>query len=126
MVAMVLEFMVVISPLLSFAIGLCIHFKVVNEIGFEELAPMKGIIDSLGGGLLLRLGDEDWVMGVRSMRLCHLFKTFRLACPLMDFSLSKTTSHCIVACSKLSSLEAPIFNFFKVSYSQVFNISSTN
>jgi hypothetical protein len=57
MVAMVLEFMVVISPLLSFSIGPCIYFKVVNKIGFEELAPMKGVIDSLGGGLLLGLGD---------------------------------------------------------------------
>jgi len=89
----------------------------VNEIGLEELSPTKGVVDSLGGGLLLGLGDEDWVMGVRSIRLCHLFKTFRLACPLMDFSLSKTTSHCNVACSKLSSLEVPIFNSFKVSHS---------
>jgi hypothetical protein len=74
MVAMVLEFMVVISPLLSFAIGPCIYFKVVNKIGFEELASTKGVIDSLGGGLLLGLGDEDWVVGVQSMRLCHLFQ----------------------------------------------------
>jgi hypothetical protein len=76
MVAMVLKFTVVISPLLSFAIRPCIYFKMVNEIGFEELAPTKGLVDSLGGGLLLGLGDEDWVMGVRLMRFCHLFKTF--------------------------------------------------
>jgi hypothetical protein len=76
MVAMVLEFMIVIFPLLSFTIGPCISFKVINKIRFEEPAPTKGVVDSLGGGLLLGLGDEDWVMGVRSMRFCHLFKTF--------------------------------------------------
>jgi hypothetical protein len=47
---------------------------VVNEIGFEELASTKSVIDSLGGGLLLGLGVEDWVVGVQSMRLCHPFQ----------------------------------------------------
>jgi hypothetical protein len=28
-------------------------------------------------------------MGVRSMKLSHLFKTFQLACPLMNFTLDK-------------------------------------
>jgi hypothetical protein len=35
------------------------YFKVVNETRFKELAPTKGVVDSLGGGLLLGLGDED-------------------------------------------------------------------
>ncbi len=109
--------MAVISPLLSFAIGPCIYFKMVNDIRLEEPSPTKGVVDSLGGGLLLGLGNEDWVMGVWSMKLCHLFKTFQLACPLMDVNLSKTTSHCNVACSKLSSLGVPIFNSFKASHS---------
>jgi len=58
MVAMVLEFMVAISPLLSFALRPCISpgvvngigFEgVVNGIGFEELASTKGAFDSLRG-----------------------------------------------------------------------------
>jgi hypothetical protein len=51
MVAMVLEFMVIISPLLSFALRPCISLEVVNEIGFEKLAPIEGTYDSLRGRL---------------------------------------------------------------------------
>jgi hypothetical protein len=49
MVAMVLEFMVAISPLLSFALRPCISPGVVNGIGFEELASTKGAFDLLRG-----------------------------------------------------------------------------
>jgi hypothetical protein len=49
MVAMVLEFMVVITSLLSFALRHCISSKVVNGIRFEKLAPTKGASDSLRG-----------------------------------------------------------------------------
>jgi len=38
-------------PLLSFALGLCISPKVVNETRFEELALIEGASDSLRGGL---------------------------------------------------------------------------
>jgi hypothetical protein len=51
MVAMVLGFTFAISPLLSFALGLCISPKVVNGIGFEELALIEAASDSLRGGL---------------------------------------------------------------------------
>jgi hypothetical protein len=88
---------------------------VVNRIGFEELALTKGASDSLRGGLWLGLGNGDWVMGMWLMRLCHLFKTFRFACPSVDFNHSKTTSHCDVACFECSSLEILVSNSFKVS-----------
>jgi len=51
MVTMLLEFTFTISPLLSFALGLCISPKVVNKIGSKELALTKGAFDSLRGGL---------------------------------------------------------------------------
>jgi hypothetical protein len=79
------------------------------------------MFDSLKGGLLINLGDGDWVMGVQSMKLCHLFKTFRLACSVVDYH-SKITSHCNVACSKCFSLVTHVFNSFKVSYSWYFNV----
>jgi len=104
-------------PLLSFAVGLCISPKVVNEIRSEELTLTKGASDSLRGGLWLGLRNGDWVMGMWLMRRCHLFKTFQLTCPFMNSSQSKTTSHCNVACSECFSLEVLIFNSFKVSHS---------
>jgi hypothetical protein len=60
------------------------------------------------------------------MKLCHLFKTFQLACPLVDFNYSKTTSHCNVACFECFSLEIFVFNSFKVSPSHSFNVPLTN
>lgn len=110
-------------PLVKFC-SRVLHFSwVVNGIGFEELALMEGASDSLRGRLWLGLGDGDRVMGMWSMRLCHLFKTFWLTCPLVDFNHSKTTSHCNVTCFECSSLEIFVFNSFKVSYSQSFNVS---
>jgi len=47
MVAKVLEFVVTISPLLSFALMPCISPGAINGIGFEEFAPTKGAFDSL-------------------------------------------------------------------------------
>jgi hypothetical protein len=90
---------------------------VVNEIRFEELALTEGASNSLRGGLWLGLRNGDWVMGMWSMRLCHLFKTFRFTCPLVNFSQSKTTSHCNVVCFECFSLEVLVFNSFKVSHS---------
>jgi hypothetical protein len=99
---------------------------VVNGIGFEELALIEAASDSLRGGLWQGLGDGDWVMCMWLMKLCHLFKTCQLACPLLDFNHSKTTSHCNVACSECFSLEAFVFNSFKVSLSRSFNVSLAN
>jgi hypothetical protein len=65
-------------------------------------------------------------MGVWLMKICHLFETFWLACPLMDFSHSNITSHYNVACLEWFSLELHNFNSFNVSYRQIFNVSSTN
>jgi hypothetical protein len=49
MVAMFLEFMVTISPLLNFALGLCISIKVFNKIGFEETTPTEVAFKPLRG-----------------------------------------------------------------------------
>jgi hypothetical protein len=46
--------------------------------------------------------------------------------PLQNILTCMSTSHCNVACSKLSSLEVAFNKIFKVSHSQIFNVSSTN
>jgi hypothetical protein len=125
MVAMFLKFVPIISP---FALRPCILARVVNGIRSKESTQMEGPSNSLWGGLWLglRLQDKVRVMGVWLMKLCHLFKTFWFACPLMDFGHSKTTSHHNVACFECFSLELHNFNSFNVSYRQIFNVSSTN
>jgi hypothetical protein len=99
MVAMFLEFTVIISLLLNFSSGPCISIGVVNKIGYEETTSMEVTFEPLSRRLShgLGLGNRVRVMGVWSMKLCCLFETFQLACPLVDFSHSKTTSHYNVA-----------------------------
>jgi hypothetical protein len=128
MVVMFLKFMLIISPLLTFALRPCILTRVVNGITSRESTKMEGLSNSLRGRLCLGLGLQDRVkvMGVWLMKFYHLFKTFQFACPLMDFNHSKTTSHCNVACFECFSLNIHNFNSFNVSCRQSFNISTTN
>jgi hypothetical protein len=50
-IAMLLEFMVIISPLHSFVIGPCISTLVVNGVRFEGPTSMEGLSNSLKGKL---------------------------------------------------------------------------
>jgi hypothetical protein len=75
-VAMLLEFIINISFLVSIAVGVCILMKVVIRLKFEEATPLEDPFRSLKGRLRLRDGVK--VMSVLSMRLYHLFKTFQL------------------------------------------------
>jgi hypothetical protein len=66
------KFIVVISFIVSFEIGVCISMEVVIGVGLKD-----GIM----------------VTNVPSMDLCSLFKTFQLSCPFVIFNCSKTSSH---------------------------------
>jgi hypothetical protein len=72
MVNLLLKFIVVISFIVSFEIGVCILMEVVIGVGLRN-----GIM----------------VTNVPSMDLCSFFKTFQLSCPFVIFNRSKTSSH---------------------------------
>jgi hypothetical protein len=61
-IIMFLEFTIIISFLVSFAIRVCILMKVVIGLRFEEATPMEDPFGSLKGGL--RLGDGIKVMSL--------------------------------------------------------------
>jgi hypothetical protein len=68
MVNVLIKFIVVISFIVSFEIGVCISMEVVIGVG---------------------LRDGIMVTNVPSMDLCSLFKTFQLSCPFVIFNRSK-------------------------------------
>ncbi len=69
MVAMFLELIVIIDPLVNFGPRFCILAKVVTWVEFEEIAWMEILFESLKGGLVLGKGVK--VIDVPSMKLCH-------------------------------------------------------
>jgi hypothetical protein len=71
---MFLEFIVIISPLFIFKIGVYNFTKVVIWIRFKETTSMDGPFESFRGGLRLGLGLKNGVKitNVPSMRLCCL------------------------------------------------------
>jgi hypothetical protein len=54
-------------------------------------------------------------MSVYSMKLCSLFNTFWVARLFVVFKRSNISSHCSIAYFDSSSFELLVFNFFKVS-----------
>ncbi len=88
MVAMFLDFIVVISPLISFKIGVCTLMKVfIALIRSWETTPMDNPSKSLREGV--RQGDEVKVTSVPSMRFVIFFKIVQPTCSFMTFNCPK-------------------------------------
>lgn len=95
-------------------------YDLMHDVHAIKLGPQldDGIKDGVDGSCIesLRVGGVSGGHDVRSMTICHLFRTFLMACLSMAFSCTKILSFCKTTCSDLSSLLGFIFNSFHASW----------
>ncbi len=84
-----------------------------------------GVKDGVDGFCIesLKVGGVNGGHDVPSMIICHLLKTFQVACPYVAFNCAKILSFCKTTSSYFSSLLGSIFNSFHASWRQSFNVS---
>jgi len=85
----------------------------------------EGVKDGVDGSCMesLKVGGVSGGHDVPSMTICHLLKTFQVACPYVAFNWAKILSFCKTTSSNLSSLLGSVFNSFHASWRQSFNVS---